>query len=300
MFHINRLVVALAVFGTFAGCSKKDSEGSKSAPLTKEKAAAPAKQALTAAWFGKAVALPGVLAKVKIGGAYDEALKAAGADSSGDLPESEFEGVRYGISKDNNVVTEVNLWLPQAMKPRLVEAWGEGKEITSKNSVTTAWFNPETGIRATYSNQSSGDDAYLRFERYLPLAKFLGEGKQIAVLAQPLIGLTPDAAAKAYPEYPYRNGLSLTLPPTEWELGETDLVWYSPSGTIESVSFQISYKGRPEAKNEILAAIKAKWGEPKGEDKDSNAAIYNEADPRIVVDEKCSTCRDEIEIEISK
>lgn len=272
-----------------AGCSKKkaDEGAAASKATTTEKAKAPeqkAKPLLTAAWLGKTGAPPGELAKMKPGMSMAEAKKVSPLADKPGTQESELDDVAYAVQEEVTGGLDLMIRMPSAKKAVIEEAWGKGQDVDRGGRPVTVWFNPETGVRAAYSDEGSGK-AYLRFEPYTPLAKLLGEGPQIAALGKPFEGRTKDELKALYPEY--GGGGFFSLPATEWEFGSggTTLSPYEKDGKVVSLAFSIPFKS-PEAKAEIMKVIEAKWGKAKGKvDFMEGAFVYNKKDPHIELTE---------------
>ncbi len=263
-------------------CSKKQ-DAPAPAPEKTAEAPKPAKQPLTAALFGKTVAPPGPLAKLQFGMNDKDAEKQLDAANAANT----LEGVHWwlGIPRKTGKLDDVILEFPTAQRGLVAEAWGPGQDTDRGGHPVTVWFNPDLGVRAALSDDQ--DHSTLRFEPYTPLAKLLGDGPQIAALSKPFVGLTQADLAKAYPELADESG-HLWLPQTEWEFGSGIPVSpYPMEGPIESLAFSIPFKkGDDKSKAEIVAAIEKKWGKvKKTEDLGVKTAIYNEAGPRIEVEE---------------
>ncbi|MGE5184202.1 MAG: hypothetical protein ACM31C_19165 [Acidobacteriota bacterium] len=284
-----RNLATILLFTSIVACGKKHDDTAAPAPAAattespaKEAPAAPAaKQPLTAALFGKTVAPPGPLAKLQFGmsdKAAQQQLEAANTANT-------LEGVHWwlGIPRNEGKLDDVLVEFPTAKRGVVAEAWGPGKDTDRGGKPVTVWFNPDTGVRATLGDD--GDHSTLRFEPYTPLAKLLGDGPQIAMLAKPLTKLSLADAAKAYPDLADKDG-HLWLPPTEWEFGGgTPLSPYPIEGPIQSVAFSIPYrKGDASSKAEVMAAIEKKWGKVKAVDElDPKTKIYSKAKPHVEV-----------------
>jgi hypothetical protein len=297
--HSARIVVLL---GVFAACSDKKDEvpAAKTAP-TEEKA--PAKQPLTAAWFGKTVAPPGELAKLKLGSKKDDAKKALAIADSPGTTESEIADVAYAFQYDTtNTLHTTLIRFPYDKAGLITEAWGAGQVADRGGRPVTVWFNPDTGVRAVLSDEG-GNRGYLRFEPYMPLVKLLGEGKGIAVLDRPFEGKTQDELKALYPERITQTG-HVGLPATEWEFGgHTNLSPYPMDGPIESLAFSIQFNEKGKGEAEVMDVITKKWGPAKAEVPFGSVGgekthVYNESDPHIEVTGPGGYKKDEITIRI--
>jgi len=262
-------------------CSNKKKEEAPPPDKAAQEAAKP-KQPLTAALFGKTVAPPGPLAKLKAGMPAKQAEEQLNAANE----RNELDGVHWwmGLAKDGKL--DVTLMeFPTAKKGLVAEAWGPGQDTVRARDPATVWFNPELGIRAELSDER--DHSTLRFFPYTPLAKLLGDGPAIAALSKPIVGLSQAEATKNYPELADHDG-HLWLPATEWEFGGgTPVSPYPMEGTIESVAFEIPYKkDDPKSKAAVIAVLEKKWGKAKKTDElDPKTKIYNLENPHIEVSE---------------
>jgi hypothetical protein len=132
----------------------------------------------------------------------------------------------------------------------------------------------------------------LAFHPYLPAAALLGAepdtlgfapqgilGASLADLRARFAGTLVQDPGAAPPE------LRLELPPTEWEDHATrvELEW-GDDGRVESVWFDLPYRAYAPAKDELLALIEAKWGEPTdGTYLGEKAMMFRSEAPFIVV-----------------
>ena len=192
-----RVIVLASVL---AACGSKK-EGAP-APASGSSAEPAPKQKLTADFFGKKIAPPGLLAKVAWGSPVADARKAAPSFWSKDTqPDADYVGaddpaiadVHYGLGfdKDSKKVSRMNLSAPVAAGALVTAAWGPGKEaVDSIGKPRTYWFDAATGWRA-YLEQGFGDDISLELHPYLPAAKLLGDGPDTLGFApQGILGAT--------------------------------------------------------------------------------------------------------------
>jgi hypothetical protein len=305
LVHDRCALPALALVIATTGCGKAADDHAAAAKTTKATESATtapepvkAKHPITAAVLGKVVAPFGPLAQLKRGMPGDAAEKMLDAANE----QNDLEGVRWwmGLPDEHHQVDDMLVELPTARRGIIAEAWGPGQNGDRGGHPVTMWFNPETGIRAELSDDK--DHSELRFEAYTPLVKLLGDGKQIAMLAKPFVGLTQADLAKAYPELADKDG-RLSFPPTEWEFGSGGITIspYPMDGPIKSLAFSIPYaKGDAASKATVLAAIEKKWGKPKPSDEmDLNTKLYNPAGPRVEVTDD-NMHPDEIAVRISE
>jgi hypothetical protein len=314
------IVVALAGCGK----GDKKAAPDQTASGSSEASAAPAKKPLTADFFGKKVAPPGALASIAFGSSVDDAKKAAPqifakpSDAYFLVDDPAIDHVSYGvmIDKDTKKVSGLAVTVPGEAKAMLASAWGAGKD--AKDSIDkpyTAWFDPAAGWRATAEPGFDPKDLKLDFHPYLPAAKLLGEGAEsLGFAPQGILGATiadlrtrfgaalvevnaQQAAAEqkkvgdfvgsdvskdlgaAKPE------ARLSLPPTEWDEFETRVqINWTDDGKVDDVWFDLPYESYAPAKDELLALIKQKWGEPKdGEYLGDKALLFRDKPPFIAV-----------------
>src|SRR5687767_14764456 len=117
---IARTLVALVLVASCGSKDSKESGSSSSKSTDGEKAAPKEKQNVDAAFFGKAVAPPGALAKLTWGSSAADAQKAAPelfpkADKDTQFVRStEHEGVSYGVGvdKESKKLSRMYLQLP--------------------------------------------------------------------------------------------------------------------------------------------------------------------------------------------
>jgi hypothetical protein len=288
-----------SVLALSLGCSKKSDDKATpgtEAKTTEKKEAEPAsKKPLDAAWFGKTVMPPGQLAKIKPGSKKEDAQQALPELDKISTADTGFDGVSYA-AQDLTEGMIPGIHMPADKLSVLEQAWGPGQKIDRGGKPAVVWFNAEQGIRAAFSD-TGGGRAYVRFEPYMPVAKMLGDGPNIAMLDKPFQGKTDEELKAIYPNLVGKTG-RLSLPSTEWEFGSGIPLSSYPMNKIESLTFSIPYK-TPEAQAEIMKVIEAKWGEPKGEVPFGSVGgektfVYNKKDPHIEVTDK----KDKITIRI--
>lgn len=299
---MRRTLTVIVATLALAACSKKSDDKAQSGETktTEAKPLAKAKPPLTAAWFGKTVAPPGELAKLKPGITKDEAAKLSPLAAKPGTEESSIEGVSVGVQDDLEGI-DLLVRMPADKVKLIEEAWGPGQKVDRGGKPIMVWFNPEQGIRAAFSDE--GDNkAYLRFEAYTPVAKLLGEGVNIAVLDKPFDGKSVDEIKAMFPALVGKTG-HLSIGTTEWEFGSgIPLSPYPLSGKVESLAFSIPFK-TPEGQAEIMKVIEAKWGKSKGEVPFGSVGgektfVYNKKNPHIEVTEPGGYNKDKVSIRI--
>lgn len=245
---------------------------------------------LTADFFGKTPVPPGAYAKARVGMAADEAAKVIGdpaaVEKYVDAGPDDVRIIAQTSSKEKRV-TSVRLMLPKDSKPLLEQAWGPG--LAAQDSIgkpLTVWLDEATGWRATWEGEPIGDDGSLEFTNYLPLSAIFGAGPaDFALFAPAGLGATEDELSKAYPGSYLADDDALQLPPTAWgNLWTRVNVRFDDAGKATYLRFGLPYKGQALAKDQIFAAIEARFGKPTtGEDLGRPVLVYRDAAPRIVV-----------------
>jgi hypothetical protein len=291
--------------------------------IAAEKAAEAKRKPIDVELFGKTVAAPsGPLSKLRIGMPVAEARAAAPElfeDEDGyqlvDHPDYKDTNLGVGLDHDTkSKVSSLDVSFPTVGKDVLVAAWGpgiEGKDTIDKPIVY--WFNPATGWRAILGE--GFDNLKVEFDQYTPYEKLLGEGKdKLGFEPQSTLGATAaDIKARfgalaiernqAQAEADRKNleafaeqklddlgapkpDIKLELPPTEYESYLTTVNFhFDEANKVESLRVGISYAGVPAAKEQIFAAIKKKWGEPKEiEEYGQKVLLFNE-NPRVEVED---------------
>lgn len=230
-------------------------------------------KSLGPAAFGKVVAPPGDLAKLKIGMPIADAKKVAGDLLPGGKLEFEttpsgYTGMRYGVGVDDDhtKIDRIMVALPASGKDAVTKAWGPGVEGNCMGEdPCTYWFDPATGNRAVLEKGFRGLD--LEFKNYLPASKLVGaKPAAFAFETTPILGATVDALRKAYPtfgEEHEKDGTSLAwleLPPVEYDEYFTRVYLDESHGTIGSYTLTVDYRPNPKAKDAILAEVEKAWG----------------------------------------
>ena len=223
---------------------------------------------LEPAAFGKTVAPPGELGKLRLGMPIAEARKAApglvpAERTYGTFP-SGIAGVRLGVgvSDDRTRISRIKLILPPGGKDVLVQAWGPGQDLTCLREPCTYWFDPATGTRARLEPDSRVG-SYVDFSSYTRAQALFG-AKPVALAFEtaPILGATLEELQKAYAATLHREDPSayLELPPTEYELDATRIQLAFEHGRVHRISFGVPSAGHAPARDAILAAIDAAWG----------------------------------------
>jgi hypothetical protein len=310
------LLIALLALGTTA-CSKDKAKEGGGESASGGEAEAPTKDIKTLL-SGKAPTLPAEFKGVAPLATLKEAKKAFPGlpDDSmfdGPYPDTSF---RIYVPDDE---TEVQLVSVSILRPQALElvkaAWGEPTMTEDLGKKVPAWFNPEEGLRAVLSEGFSDSDN-LEFTRYIPYEKFLGaEGKGFAFeSAKTILGASVDDLRTAYAKEivetnaeqaakdradlkkfagdkvdilgDAKPSVRLDFLPTEYGSYDTRVhLSFGDDKLVERVWFGIDFRSRPEARDEILAFINKKLGEPKEEEEYGDPIWIYSTEPKIQLKE---------------
>jgi hypothetical protein len=237
-------------------------------------------KSLEPAVFGKAVAPPGDLGKIKVGMPVPEARKAAGSlvpddKDSYKTTSSPYSGMKYsvGVDEDTGKIDQVRIFIPESAKDMLAKAWGPAIEATCMDEPCWYWFDPTTQTRAKAKpdkiRRTKGIG--VEFYTYLPMEKLLGaKPGSLGFETTPVLGASLEEVRKAYPgvfveqkEDKAKGNSELSwfeLPPTPYEVYWTRVYAHPAAGKISDLSISITYRDNPKAKDEILAAFEKAWG----------------------------------------
>jgi hypothetical protein len=322
-------VFALPLLLATSACDKKSEGDSKTEEQPKVE-----KKELSTLFTSDKVTLPPPVAALKLGMTEDEGKAAIPKMDDGDIEPEEYPDIRFkaDFEKDTKKLSRIYFYMPKAEALKLMTAqWGEPKKGTDLDKEVLWWFNPEAELRVSLSDSYSDGEGQIEFTKYLPVVKFLGEGPELAFQKDaPLLGLTvadldakygswvkkesAEEAAKSQEDIKKFAGeeagalmgkptasVDLEYPPTEWGKYWTPVhLSWSDEGKIERAWFGIDFEPHPAAKDEIMALLKKKWGEPKEEKEfgDSGDTIYVfSEEPFIKVEEDTITKKWDIFIE---
>lgn len=300
-------------------CGKKaDSQDSNS-----DQAEAPKveNKELSTLFTGDKPTLPPPVAALKLGMSEDEGKAALPSMDEGTIKPAEYPELWFAadFDKQSKQLRRIYFNLPKAEAVELMSAqWGEPSKATDLGKEVLWWFNPEAELRVSLSDSFSAGEAHVEFTHYWPLAKFLGEGPELAFQKDaPLLGLSvaeleakygpwvekqsEEEAAKKQEDIKKMAGdeagallgkptasINLEYPPTEWAKYWTPVyLSWSDDGKIERVWFGLDFEPHPPAKDQIMALLQSKWGEPKVEQKkygDGMIHVFSEQ-PFITVEE---------------
>lgn len=309
-------VLAVPLLLALPACDKKKEEEKKEEEKPKVE-----KKELSALFTGDKVTMPPPFGSLKLGATFDENKGAApGMADDGDIETEEFpDSVWFKASFDDDTkrLTRVYLNMPKAEAVKLMTAqWGEPKKGEDMGKEVLWWFNPEAELRVSLAD--SGDtDAHVEFTHYWSVEKFLGaEGPELAFQKDaPLLGLSAadleakygswikktsaEEAAKQKEDIEKLAGaeagalmgkptadIDLEYPPTEWGSYWTPVHFmWTDEGKIDRVWFGIDFEPHPAAKDEIMALLEKKWGEPKEEEEYGDKVYVFSEEPFIKVEE---------------
>jgi len=249
---------------------------------------------LPSEFFGAHVVPPGDLAKLRIGMKLAEAKAIApGPVAARAGLVTEVDGVREFVAIDDRsgTVRSIYLNLPPHAEDLIADAWGSGADSTEPvGKAVKVWPDPETGWRATLRD-ALGYSHDLAFDNYLPAVQLFGDQPDsLDGLREPVLGKTADEVKKAYKDELTGQGkeLVLTLPPTEWDRFGTRLTLTVAGGRVHEISFEVPWRGHPEARDTLFELFKHKWGEPKeltpGDD-DKTVLVFRDEEPHVEVRE---------------
>jgi len=258
--------------GWFGGTSKRPAPApTVAAPVDPGPDDPPAGDPLDQLFVRGAVRLPAPLAKLPLDGSLADARRAAPEFFAGD--DFDVTAPRWpGVVFTADVVLDQagraqayegpSVYVPMAgevVDELLAAAWGPGlAAVDGFGKPVVVWFNPADGIRAVL------DGSTVVFRRYIPVARLLGEGRDLAFLTAPILGQTPAQVVAAYvPRATLKYDLpDLRLPPTEWEMNFEQTV-ASPAtvdGRIVALEVRLSYVAHRAARDQLLALFRRKWG----------------------------------------
>ncbi len=307
--NLTVVLSALAIAAAAPACSKKDKDKGKNTKKKPPKDIKKKAKPLTDLVKKGPLALIGPAAKVTIGGDFAEEQKKAGSNKMFSRDGENFfdwggddkGGIRFTVHQDNKNkrvdYVEVEFARHTKVKETLVGAWGRptvANHWTMKDSSGPTkvhyWFNADAGLRAHYYQQNDkiGGQKLLKFERYQPFTKLIGEGDKMAFATKPILGATEKEIQAAYKDYDPKFGISLT--PVEWNPRFTQVfVRFDKQGKAKNYRIPLWTKFSDKAKASYLAALEKKFGKPtveKGKDKQPDVMVFKKADPRIVAYEK--------------
>ena len=181
------------------------------------------------------------------------------------------------------------------------QAWGPSKKIKELSREHSWWFDADKGIRV----KAEVHDARVELEygRYLPLSRLFGEDGKVAwgFETTPILGAAVTDLQTAYPRLKVAadaGTATLDLPPTDYEgnTAMTRLLMFidKDKGTVRSFSFDLSYEEYPPAKDEMLALLAKKFGDPKPT-KDGRKSQYHSA-PSVMLRDATITEKFELEM----
>ena len=324
------LILALPLTLTLGtACDKGKSDEDKKAETEEPKIE---QKDPTTLFTGDKVTMPEVYGGLKIGMTKDEAKAAfPGLPDDDPIKPPEYEGMWFTTDFDDDTGELTRVYFSMKKEGALEAAkakWGEPKEGTDLDRKVQWWFNPEANLRASIMDSFSEGEVTVEFTEYWPVTQLLGEGPEIAFEKDaPLLGLTVADLDAKYPKWVKKESeeeaaktqeqiaamageeakalmgkptasVDLEYPPTEWGKYWTPVhLSWSDEGKIERFWFGIDFEPHPPAKDEIMALLKKKWGEPKEEEKYGDKLYVFGEDPRIEVKEDTISNKWDISVE---
>jgi hypothetical protein len=262
------------------------------------------KQELSTLFTGDKVTLPGPFGGLQLGMTEDEGKAALPNMSDGDIKSDEYPDVWFEADFDDQTkkLTRVYFNLPNSEAAKLMTAqWGQPQQATENDKQVLWWFNPEAKLRASISESFTEGESHVEFTSYWPLVEFLGEGPALAFQKDaPLLGLTAAEVESKYGPWVKKKAdrVELEYPPLEWGKYWTPVYFmWTDDGKIKRVWFGIDFEPNPAAKDEIMALLKKKWGEPKEEEELGDKVFVFSEEPFIKVEEDTITKKWDIFIE---
>ena len=320
------LVVALPACGDKKEETKEDGDKADAKPKVEKKDP-------STLFAGSNVSMPEPYGKLVPGMTLEEAKKVfPELPEDGTIKTEAYPDIWFQADFDDETKVLRRVYFSVPMKQdeaaELVKkTWGEFKEGEELGKKVMWWFNPEAKLRASVE-EGFGDETKIEITRYLPVAEFLGEDKELAFQKDaPLLGLTVADLESKYPDFIKKESaedaaktkagiakmagddaaammgkpeasVDLEYPPTEWASFWTPIhLSWSDEGKIEYFWFGVDFRPHPAAKDEIMALLKKKWGEPKEEEDLGRKMFVFSEDPRIEVKEDTITNKWDIRVE---
>jgi hypothetical protein len=255
-------------------------EASKTTPKPEDTPTAEAVQTVQAPVFqGEQVTLPPQFAGLEFGMTQAEAQAVVPSmDAHGRIPfdATPHTSLTAKFGGFLGTLAKFEVFSPDTdVLAQLTERWGPPHERTELGRKHFRWFNPEAGLRASVQTYEGEPMRTVEFTQYQPLAKFLGDGPELAFQSKhPLLGMTPTELDGAYgeglTEY-FRTqireqgdeadpSLLRVFPATDWE-SETGISIGWRDGKLDSFDLRLGYPDDPAGKAEIMALLVKKWGE---------------------------------------
>jgi hypothetical protein len=279
-----------------------------------------AKNKPNADMFGHVVGPFGPVAKLKLGMTEDKVkvLAPSFVDDKGKRRSVESDGLRYELVYEERAhphspepdrltaitIDSVNL---HNLENLARQAWGAGTLATRlRGGNVVIWFAPATHTRAI------ADGAKLILDQYMPLRELLGPHEvAIAMFPKRILGRTlrdlkadyRKAFLDGFYELHQQEYRTMYFLPTEWGSGPLavtptfDLLGGEATGYRFTISDELDAAG----KERTLAALRAKWGEPRvleSYNPDKPVLIFRKTHPLIAVSRAAQNDGWEIEIRV--
>lgn len=266
-------ISALAVLGLMlSGCGKDKKDSNK----------APAKKPLAELINAEKPGLAGPLGQVKWGDSVEDVRKKLpwigeeGDDYSNSVVyHGELEGydetIEVGFEFGNLTgLTEIRVPLPKDTATKLLEGWGEAELVKMgyAEKASPLYFGEGVRVEAV-TREYEKEVVQLKFTTITTYDQVVG--KDGLLKPAEMLGKTPAELVKAYPKYialaresTDKADVDCFLPPTKYQDGRTLVhVHFNDAGKVRSYSLDVEFRGKPAAKEAVLAAAKKAWGESK-------------------------------------
>jgi hypothetical protein len=237
--------------------------------------------------FGKAAEPVGPLSKVKFGMSDVELAKAAPEFDLSCGMECEAKAIvgdrEYTVTLTavDRQVIEMSVYVAQQKLDTLTSAWGMGVPGDDNRFY---YANADQTIRAQVSENDRKDGFHLTYDRLLPVERVIDKATWhvggVAVLGKSGEDVRAAALAKGYE---LGEGYTFELPPTMQGAYTSRVEYTVVAGAVARYEVSLAAK-TPEAKDQVLAALKTTLGEPTIEKDvlDKDILVYAK-EPRVSV-----------------
>ena len=263
-------------------------------PLALDPASTPApnkpKKPLAELFSAKAPTFPAFFNGVTPGMNMEEAQKKIpGLDKDLRLELPDYDTRASLFANDDKRILTMSFSAGKEALALATAAWGKPTIIKETGRDTNVWFNPEAKVRAKIE---SSPYSSVTLQAYVPAAELLGRDKAGPAFqkAHPLIGMTADDVRKHYAANVLETSaaknaatlaaaqrfagtkadlgaskasVDLVYPPTEYGAYDTKVNLYFDKGKVKRYTFGVDYEPFPQQKDDVLALMKATYGEPK-------------------------------------
>jgi hypothetical protein len=219
--------------------------------------------------LGKTPSMLGLIANVKLGSSIDDARDAAprlfdpnGEPQQAEGPEYPNLAFTLGFDESQKEVTSAVIYLPDSVtEADVIRAWGAPVTGTDTSSISTPyWYNPNKHLRVSLNKKE------LEFKPYQPLDEYLGTADKLGFEANgSLLGSSTAAIEKAFGRHYIAKDKMIDVTPPDY--ASSAYIHLTIEGDhVKSFDFGVGFRLVPAKKDDIVAAMKKHWGEPKTED----------------------------------